>query len=286
MRATRRIVQGVMLGAGVIGAAVAATPDRGPGRWMRRATGRLASDARYMAAAVPGFTYRISGGHPDPDVGDEVIAERVRARLGLITTHLGIPPMTVHSIEHVVILEGAVARRRDAVHLERAALAVRGVRGVESHLHEDDTLLRSETAASIVIPSLALAELCEAAGNAGARAERAAVHAVLCAFTDRLPEAARAELAAHLPADVRALIAPARHHGERMAPPRTVAELVLAVIAADGRADAVATEDAYAVTAAVISTLRGLVPEATAEMVAALPRELGDLWMSGAHVAS
>lgn len=286
MRTTRRIVQMAMLGAGVVGAAVAATPDRGPGRWMRRAADRLASDARYMAAAVPGFTYRISGRHPDPDVGDDVIAERVRARLGLITTHLGIPPMTVHSIEHVVILEGAVARRRDAVHLERAALAVRGVRGVESHLHEDDTLLRSEAAASIVIPSLALAELCEAAGNAGARDERAAVHAVLCAFTDRLPEAARAELAAHLPADVRALIAPARHHGERMAPPRTVAELVLAVIAADGRADAVATEDAYAVTAAVISTLRGLVPEATAEMVAALPRELGDLWMSGAHVAS
>ena len=65
MRTTRRIVQMAMLGAGVVGAAVAATPDRGPGRWMRRAADRLASDARYMAAAVPGFTYRISGGHPD-----------------------------------------------------------------------------------------------------------------------------------------------------------------------------------------------------------------------------
>ena len=286
MSATRRLVQGALLGAGVIGAAVAATPDRGPGRWMRRATARIAKDARYVASAVPGFTYRISGAHPDPDAGDDVVAERVRARLGLITAHLGIPPMTVHSIDHIVVIEGAVPRRRDALHLERAAMAVRGVRGVESHVHEDDTLLRSEAAASIVIPSLALAELCEAAGDAGARDERAAVHAVLCAFTDRLPAAARMELASHLPADVRALIAPARHHGARMAPPRTVAELVLAVLAIDGRADAVATDDAYAVTAAVITTLRGLVPEATAEMVTALPRELADLWMSGEHVTS
>lgn len=286
MSATRRLVQGALLGAGVLGAAVAATPDRGPGRWMRRATARLAKDARYVASAVPGFTYRISGAHPDPDAGDDVIAERVRARLGLITAHLGIPPMTVHSIEHIVVLEGAVPRRRDALHLERMALAVRGVRGVESHVHEDDTLLRSEAAASVVIPSLALAELCGAAGDAGARDERAAVHAVLCAFTDRLPAAARLELASHLPPDVRSLIAPARHHGARMAPPRTVAELVRSVLDIDGRTDAVATDDAYAVTAAVITTLRGLVPEATAEMVAALPRELGDLWLSGAPVSS
>jgi len=286
MNATRRVVQGALLGAGVIGAAVAATPDRGPGRWMRRATARIAQDARYVASAVPGFTYRISGAHPDPDVGDDVIAERVRARLGLITAHLGIPSMTVHSIEHIVVIEGAVPRRRDALHLERVAMAVRGVRGVESHVHEDDTLLRSEAAASVVIPSLALAELCGAAGDAGARDERAAVHAVLCAFTDRLPAAARLDLASHLPPDVRALIAPARHHGARMAPPRTVAELVRSVLDIDGRTDAVATEDAYAVTAAVVTTLRGLVPEATAEMVAALPRELADLWMSGVAVSS
>lgn len=280
MRTTRRIVQGAMLGAGVIGAAVAATPERGAGRWLRRATSRLASDARYMAAAVPGFTYRITGAHPDPDVGDDVIAERVRARLGLITTHLGIPPMRVQSVEHVVILEGAVQRRRDAEHLERAAMAVRGVHGVESHIHEDDALMRSDEPAAAVMPSLALAELCEAAGDAGARDERGAVHAVLCAFTDRLPAAARIELAAHLPADVRALIAPARHHGARLAPPRTVADLVRAVLAADDESDAVATDDAYAVTAAVVSTLRGLVPEATGAMVAALPQEIADLWLS------
>ena len=114
MRVTRRLVQGAMLGAGMIGAAVAASPDRGIGRWLRRAVRRIGNDARYVAAAVPGFTYRITGEHPDPDVSDEVIAERVRARLGVITAHLGVPPVRVHLLARVALLEGALPRERDA----------------------------------------------------------------------------------------------------------------------------------------------------------------------------
>jgi uncharacterized protein (DUF2267 family) len=272
------MVQGAMLGAGVIGTAVAASQDRGVGRWLRRAARRVGSDARYVAAAVPGFTYRITGEHPDPDVSDEVIAERVRARLGQITTHLGVPPIQAHVLERVALLEGALPRERDARRLERVALSVPGVQGVESHLHEDRTVRRGEAAASITLPSLALAELCEAAGDAGARDERAAVHAVLCAFTDRLPDTARGELAFHLPADVRALIAPPRRRGAHLDPPQTVADLVLAVLAADTVRPSIAVEDAEGVTAAVIGTLRRLVPEATVAMLDALPRELADLW--------
>lgn len=285
MRVTRRLVQGAMLGAGMIGAVVAASPDRGIGRGLRRAVRRIGIDARYVAAAVPGFTYRITGEHPDPDVSDEVIAERVRARLGLITSHLGVPPIRVHLVERVALLEGAVPRERDARRLERAALGVPGVQGVESHLHEDRTMLPGESATSIVIPSLALSELCEAAGDAGARDERAAVHAVLCAFTARLPESLRGELALHLPADVGALIEAPRRSGAHLEPPRTVAELVLAVLAADTLRPSIAVEDAEAVTAAVITTLRRLVPEATRSMVDALPGELADLWSSRSGVA-
>lgn len=282
MRLTRRVVQGAMLGAGVIGTVVAAGPERGVGRWMRRAARRVGSDARYLAAAVPGFTYRITGEHPDPEASDEVIAERVRARLGLITTHLGLPPVHVHVLERVTLLEGAVPCERDARRIERAAFAVPGVRGIESHLHTDRTILRSEAAASVEIPSLALSELCEAAGTAGARDERAAVHAVLCAFTDRLPEAARGELALHLPADVRALIAAPRRRGTHLEPPQTVADLVLAVLAADSVRPSIAVEDAEAVAAAVIATLRRLVPEATVAMLDALPAELAGLWSTRA----
>lgn len=278
MRMTRRMVRGALLGAGAIGTIVAASSDRGLGRWIQRAARRVESDARYVAGAIPGITYRISGEHPDPDVSDEVIAERVRARLGQITSRLGVQPIQAQVLERVALLEGALPSERDAHRLERAALSVPGVQGVESHLHEDREIRRGESTNAITIPSLAMAELCEAAGDAGARDERAAVHAVLCAFTDRLPDAARGELALHLPADVRALIAPPRRRGAHLDPPQTVTDLVLAVLAADTTRPSIAVEDAEGVAAAVIGTLRRLVPEATAAMLDALPRELADLW--------
>jgi uncharacterized protein (DUF2267 family) len=131
-----------------------------------------------------------------------------------------------------------------------------------------------------------MAELCEAAGDAGARDERAAVHAVLCAFTERLPDAARIALEVHLPADVRALIARPVRRGARLAPPRTVDELVAAVLAADGADLAAAEIDARAVTVAVVGQLRSLVPEATAALIDALPDELATLWLGGTRVAT
>jgi uncharacterized protein (DUF2267 family) len=283
MRITRRLVQGAMVSAGVIGTIAAASPGRGPGRWVRRAAWHLGDDARYVAAAVPGLTYRLSGERPDADVADEIVAERVRARLGLITKHLGLPTVTVHVIDHVVLLEGGVHRRREARRIERSAAAVRGVRGVESHLHVDDALPASGPS-TVAIPSIAMAELCEAAGDAGARDERAAVHAVLCAFTDRLPDAARIALEVHLPADVRALIARPVRRGARLAPPRTVDELVAAALAAEGADLAAVDVDARAVTLAVVDRLRSLVPEATAALIEALPDELARLWSGGAPV--
>jgi hypothetical protein len=103
-----------MVTAGVVGTVAAASPARGPGRWLRRAAWHLGDDARYVAAAVPGLTYRLSGERPDADVADDIVAERVRARLGLITKHLGLPTVTVRVIDHVALLEGGVRRRGEA----------------------------------------------------------------------------------------------------------------------------------------------------------------------------
>ena len=63
--------------------------------------------------------------------------------------------------------------------------------------------------------SPALQSLLDAASSAGALRPYAAVHAVLCGFSDRVPAAEREQMLAHLPLDVRVLAGPANRHGER-----------------------------------------------------------------------
>lgn len=117
--------------------------------------------------------------------------------------------------------------------------------------------------------------LLSAARDAGAAADaRAAIHAVLCAFTDRIPEAERVQVLAHLPADVRALTGPARRHGVR--PPRlkTLPQLVAAVSAEGG----ILPQHAEDITRAIVAALRGLVPEEQRDVAVVLPAELRELW--------
>ena len=76
MSATKRLVHtaGIVAGvAGVIGAGVPSTPV---GRTARRLARRFACDVRYVAASTPGLVYRLSGRVPDPDVSDDILADR------------------------------------------------------------------------------------------------------------------------------------------------------------------------------------------------------------------
>ena len=278
MTLTRRLTQFAGLAAGVIGVAAAVAPESSAGRAVRRLADRLSRDVRYAAGAAPGLLYRLSGRRPDPDAPDDVLADRVRSAIGPLEKRLDLPRIHVMVDDHVAILHGDVPDDDDAGAIQHAVLRVSGVTGVVSHLHlgliPGDTR-PSEGAAVTPPPSDAWRALMETARDAGAGdAPVAAVHAVLCGLMDRLPEGERAQVLAHLPADVRALVGPERPAGERAPRLKTLAQFVAAVTAVGG----IDARRAEAITRAVLATLRGLVQEEAHDVAAVLPGELRELW--------
>jgi hypothetical protein len=278
MAITKRLVQMAGLTAGALGAVAAAAPDTAVGRSARRIADRLSRDVRYAVASAPGILYRLAGRQPEPNVSDDVLADRVRSSIGPLEKRLDLPRVHVMVDDHVVVVHGDVASERDACAIEHAILRVSGVEGVESHLHPGlapgDTR-PSQGAAVPPPPSTAMRKLLDAARDAGAGSDpRAAVHAVLCGFTDRLPDDERAQMLGHLPADVRALAGPVRRHGERPARLKTLPQLVAAVIA-EGGIDPAHADD---ITRAVVASLRSLVREEARDVAAVLPAELRELW--------
>jgi uncharacterized protein (DUF2267 family) len=107
------------------------------------------------------------------------------------------------------------------------------------------------------------------------------VRGVLATFADRLPASERDHVAAHLPADVRALFSPPRRVASA-ARPRTVNELVARIAAATGE---LPSDKAESVTKAVIETLRSLVPDEARDIGAVLPAGLRGFWQGPASAA-
>jgi hypothetical protein len=135
MPRTKRVIQIAALATGVIGAAVASTSDTAFGQQARRIAHRLARDARYAAASMPGLVYRLSGRHPDPEVSDDILVDRIRSSIGPVEKRLDLPHIHVMVDDHVAIIHGEVGGDDDVRTLEHAIMNVSGVRGVESHLH-------------------------------------------------------------------------------------------------------------------------------------------------------
>ncbi|WP_250282228.1 BON domain-containing protein, partial [Frankia sp. CiP1_Cm_nod2] len=190
---------------------------RGIGLVRERAARRL----RYLRGWLRGLRYRLAGGRPDPRVADDILADRVRSRLGPVTRGLDVPRVHVTVRDHVVILHGDVATAADTIAVEEAVWRTSGVEGVVSMLHEG--LVRGDTRPSegVLVPvrSVMLRRLFDAAQRAGCepRTVQPAVHAVLATFFERLPAAERRHVASHLPADVRALTVPPRRRGRALA---------------------------------------------------------------------
>ncbi len=279
MPTTRRVMQVAGLAAGVLGTVAATARQTELGRAARRLSRRVARDVRYASGRLPGIAYRLAGRHPDPDVSDDILADRIRSSLGPLEKRLDIPHVHVMVEDHVAIVHGDVSGDRDTRAVEHAILAVSGVRGVESHLHAGliggDT--RPSAGAAAPRPeSAALRALLDAAHAAGARHPRAAVHAVLCAFSERLPDGEREQVLALLPGDARALAGPARREGERPPRVKTLAQLV-AAISAEGDIEPARAD---AITRAVLAALRDLVPDEANDVAAVLPAELRRLWLS------
>jgi uncharacterized protein (DUF2267 family) len=275
MKTTKMFVRGAAFGAATIGFVTATFPDSPVGRTTRRLGDRLARDIRYVVASAPGILYRLAGRRPDPDVSDDILADRIRSAIGPLEKRLDVPRVHVMVDDHSAILHGDVSDECVAAAIEEAVMCVSGVDGVESHLHT--TLERGDTRPSAgratTAPSQAYTSLLAAAREGGALDTRAAVHAVLCGFLDQLPAGERSHIDAHLPDDVRALVGPPRYSG-RPHRTRTVLQLVAAVIA-EGGIDAARAED---ITLTVLDAFQHLVPEEARDIEAVLPEELRELW--------
>jgi uncharacterized protein (DUF2267 family) len=231
-----------------------------------------------------GLQYRFLRRHPDEDVSDLVLADRIRSSIGPLEHELDLPHVHVMVHDHIAKLHGEVSLANDVERLVEAVRAVSGVRGVDSHLHVG--LLPGDTRPSrgrhgLQPPSPALATLLDAAAGAGASdAPLFAVHAVVGVFLDLVPLNERNHVFAHLPHDVRVILtAPTRRdeHGadEHGAKARSVDEFIAAVAAADPRLD---TNRASTVATAVLKALNELVPEERHDIASVLPRDIRNMW--------
>jgi hypothetical protein len=134
MAITKRLVQGAVLTAGVIGAVAASAPE--PARRLaRRVSKRLTRDVNYAVASAPGILYRLAGRRPDPNVPDDVLADRIRSSLGPLEVRLDVPRVHIMVNEHVAMVHGDVPDAKSARAIDHAIRRVSGVRDVESHLH-------------------------------------------------------------------------------------------------------------------------------------------------------
>jgi uncharacterized protein (DUF2267 family) len=244
---------------------------------------RFRGHGRYAVGKAKGSWYRIRRHHPDEDVPDVVLADRIRSSIGPLEKRLDVPHVHVMVHDHVAKLHGDVSCRYEAERLENAVAEVCGVRGVDSFLHIG--LLPSDTRPSTghegpLPPSHALTMLSSAAREAGAaQAPLFAVHAVLYLLLNRLPPDDRSDLLVHLPADVRVLAHPSYRRGpESML--RTPDDLYAAVAAADRL---LTIDQAAGVTQAVLDALIELVPEEVRDVAGVLPQPLRLLWATSAE---
>jgi len=276
----KRVGRILLVGAGALAAVAVAGRDKVPGRALRRALGVVARRVRDAEGRLEGVRYRLAGRTPEPDVTDDVLADRVRSSLGRLERHLDVPRVHIMVEDGIAVLHGPVPSPAEAAAIEHAVSDVVGVRGVESYLHvglgAGDTRPSTGRVRAEAAPSAALRQLLDSARHAGATEDGAlpAVRAVLATFADRIPADEAGQLLAHLPDDVRALAEEPRRHGEHVARLRTVPDLV-AAIASHGEID---PERAYAIAESVLGRVRELVPEEVADVAAVLPDELRQFW--------
>lgn len=117
------------------GGAVALRPGTAVNKAARRGVHAAGRTMRHVAGQLRGTAYRLSGGHPDPRVPDDVLADRIRSMLGPIEKRLDLPRIHVMVEKHVALLHGDVTTEAEAGELVAVVERVPGVTGVESHLH-------------------------------------------------------------------------------------------------------------------------------------------------------
>lgn len=124
-----------MAAVGLAGGAAALRPGTAVNKALHRQVRSAGCQVRHLAGQLKGTAYRLSGGHPDPHVPDDVLADRIRSSLGPIEKRLDLPRIHVMVEKHVALLHGDVATAADAEELVASVQRVPGVAGVESYLH-------------------------------------------------------------------------------------------------------------------------------------------------------
>lgn len=126
----------LMAGAAVVAAvAVKIGIDR-----VRRPTNRqlrmpagMNGQAHHLTGRAKGLAYRALRRHPDADVDDPILADRIRSSIGPLEKQLSVSRVHV-TVEHGVAILHGEASGDAAEQIEQAVERIAGVRGVRSHL--------------------------------------------------------------------------------------------------------------------------------------------------------
>jgi len=100
MDPTRRVARIAEMAGGVAMMALGAAPHA-PARMVRDVAARVGAETHSFATRAPGIVYHLARRHPDPDVADDVLADRIRSSLGRLERHLDVPHVHVMVTNHV-----------------------------------------------------------------------------------------------------------------------------------------------------------------------------------------
>lgn len=247
-------------------------------RGLARARKWSGGRGRHARGTLRGVWYRLRRRHPDEDVIDLVLADRIRSTLGPLERQLDLPHIHVMVQGHTAVLHGDVDSEANREAIGAGVGKVPGVVEVDSHLHvgllpNDTRPSQGRAVVQLSGPRRALEAAARRGGATGPSEQ--AVRAVLATFFGRIPPDERDQVLAHLPADVRTLTTADDDKAAELSSLRTVSELLDAVAAADHSLD---RNRARAVADAILTELAVLVPEERADIAAVLPRELQELW--------
>lgn len=235
---------------------------------------------RYEAGKLQGEVYEVTGGRPDPNAPDDVIADRIRSELGPLERRLDIPRVHVMVNDHVADLVGVVRSTADVAEIESRIVEISGVDGVVSHLHVglgagDST--PSEGRATKA-PSAAKKAISQAAKSAPGISDDQAdnvARLVLSRFFERLPKGERDQALGHLPHDVLELLEPPRRSGvtKSLTNVDQLASGVAVITGIDG-------DTSKTAVLAILGALKGVVADESDHIAAVLPRDLKATWES------